>query len=96
MDLLKQLAFGAELNSTFNTINEKVNTGRVPNVSKISVFRLFSHVSIRKFRMLDISQNDGKNVENLLADHANRTNAYMNETWMKDVNLLEATLNALT
>ncbi len=44
---------------------------------------------------IDISQNNGKNIDRLLAEHANRTNAYINETCMKDLNSLEATLNAL-
>jgi hypothetical protein len=44
---------------------------------------------------IDISNNNGNNIDRLLAEHANRTNAYMNEMWIKDVNILEATLNAL-
>ena len=44
---------------------------------------------------VDISHNNGTNIDRLLSEHANRTNAYMNEMWVKDVNTLEATLNAL-
>jgi len=44
---------------------------------------------------VDISNNNGNNINRLLAEHANRTNAYMNQMWIKDVNILEATLNAL-
>ncbi len=44
---------------------------------------------------IDISNNNGNNIDRLLAEHANRTNAYMNQMWIKDVNILEATLNAL-
>jgi hypothetical protein len=52
------------------------------------------HILVQQL-WVDISNNDGKNVDRLLSEHANRTNAYMNEMWMKDINVLEATLNAL-
>ncbi len=44
---------------------------------------------------IDISQNNGINIDRLLSEHAIRTNAYMYEMWIKDINALEATLNAL-
>jgi len=48
-----------------------------------------------KHLWIDISQNNGTNIDRLLAEHATRTNSYINETCMKDLNSLEATLNAL-
>jgi hypothetical protein len=44
---------------------------------------------------IDISQNNGINIDRLLSEHAIRTNAYMYQMWIKDINALEATLNAL-
>jgi hypothetical protein len=44
---------------------------------------------------IDISQNNGRNIDRLLSEHAIRTNAYMQQMWIKDINALEATLNAL-
>ncbi len=43
----------------------------------------------------DISKNDGRNVDRLLEEHKNRTEAHLNEQWLKDINELEAKLNAL-
>ena len=43
----------------------------------------------------DISNHHGINIEHLLAEHAIRTNTFMNEMWIKDINRIEATLNAL-
>lgn len=43
----------------------------------------------------DISNHHGNNIEQLLSEHANRTNAFMNDMWIKHINVIEATLNAL-
>jgi len=43
----------------------------------------------------DISKNDGRNVDRLLEEHKNRTEAHLNEQWLKDISELEAKLNAL-
>jgi uncharacterized coiled-coil protein SlyX len=43
----------------------------------------------------DISKNDGRNVDLLLEEHKNRTEAHLNNEWMRGINELEAKLNGL-
>jgi len=43
----------------------------------------------------DISKNNGKQVERLLEEHERRTEAHMNEKWLKDISELEVKLHAL-
>ncbi len=43
----------------------------------------------------DISKNNGKQVERLLEEHERRTEAHMNEKWLKDISELEVKLHGL-
>jgi archaellum component FlaC len=43
----------------------------------------------------DISKNDGKEVDRLLEEHERRTEAHINERWMKNCNEIEIKLRSL-
>jgi hypothetical protein len=43
----------------------------------------------------DISKNDGKEVDHLLEEHEHRTEAHINEKWMKNFNEIEGKLRSL-
>lgn len=53
------------------------------------------HILIQQL-WIDISQNNANNIQHLLYQHDIKTNDYINQMWIKDINTLEATLNALT
>lgn len=44
----------------------------------------------------DISINNGINIDQLLSEHSIRMNHFIHQIWIKDFNIIEATLNALS
>lgn len=51
------------------------------------------HILVQQL-WVDIEQNNGINIHYLLSEHANTTNIYINQMFIKHINVLEAALNA--